>query len=151
MPTLLVPLDTSDAAPIVLRQATQLAKLLGAEMVLLHVVESVSSYVPVGPAMDVVVAPIPIDESGQIAAFQEHLEKLAASPRSEGIVVGCEVVQGLPVEEILEQAKLRNPEYVLLGSHGHGAIFHLFSGSVVTGVLRRSSCPVIVVPARGGG
>ena len=35
-----------------------------------------------------------------------------------------------------------------MGSHGHGAVYHLFTGSVVTGVLKHTGCPVLVVPLR---
>jgi nucleotide-binding universal stress UspA family protein len=36
----------------------------------------------------------------------------------------------------------------MLGSHGHGALFHLLIGSVSEGVIRQASCPVIIVPAK---
>jgi nucleotide-binding universal stress UspA family protein len=35
---------------------------------------------------------------------------------------------------------------IVLGSHGHGAVYHLFSGSVVTAVLHQSEIPVTVIP-----
>jgi len=35
---------------------------------------------------------------------------------------------------------------LVLGSHGHGALYHLFSGSVVTAVLQKATRPVMVIP-----
>jgi nucleotide-binding universal stress UspA family protein len=35
---------------------------------------------------------------------------------------------------------------IILGSHGHGAVYQLFSGSVVTSVLHKSRVPVTVIP-----
>jgi nucleotide-binding universal stress UspA family protein len=54
---------------------------------------------------------------------------------------------GLAVDDILEQAAKYKADYIILGSHGHGALYHLFSGSVVTGILKRAKCPIIVVPS----
>jgi nucleotide-binding universal stress UspA family protein len=54
----------------------------------------------------------------------------------------------MAVDEIVERARTLGVRMIVLGSHGHGALFHLFSGSVVTGVLERSPAPVLVVPVR---
>ena len=64
--------------------------------------------------------------------------------------VDCEshVRFGLPADEIIAAAAELGAERLVMGSHGHGAIYHLFTGSVVTGVLKRSGCPVLVVPLR---
>jgi len=37
---------------------------------------------------------------------------------------------------------------ILLGSHGHGALYHLLIGSVSEGVIRKASCPVIIIPSK---
>jgi len=41
------------------------------------------------------------------------------------------------------------PTFLVLGSHGHGALYHLFSGSVVTEVLKKATIPVTVIPVHG--
>jgi nucleotide-binding universal stress UspA family protein len=149
MQTLLVPLDTSVSAAKVLSRAKCLAQSLSAKLVLFHVIEPVATYVPVGAGMDVIATssqPIDFEETDD---SQKRLEMLAAPLRAAGIDVACEVVIGLAVDSILEQAKTLPADYIVLGSHGHGALYHLFSGSVVTGVLQHSTCPVVVVPVRG--
>jgi nucleotide-binding universal stress UspA family protein len=35
---------------------------------------------------------------------------------------------------------------VVVGSHGHGALYNLLVGSVAEGVIRHSTVPVVVVP-----
>lgn len=85
----------------------------------------------------------------QLEGAQKRLEMLAAPLRAAGLDVACEAILGLAVDEILVQAKTRAADYIVLGSHGHGALYHLFSGSVVTGILKRSECPVVVVPVHG--
>jgi nucleotide-binding universal stress UspA family protein len=56
--------------------------------------------------------------------------------------------EGIPGDEIASVAESGKFDLVVMGSHGHGALYHLFTGSVVTGVLRRIECPVLVVPLR---
>ncbi len=148
MVTLLVPLDTSEIATRVLDHAEALAVRLQAGLILFHVIEPVASYVPVGASMDVMAASPPVMESEQTDVVRKRLEHLAAPLRAKGIDVTCKAVFGLAVDEILDEAGEKKVDYIVLGSHGHGALFHLFSGSVVTGVLKSSPCPVVVVPVR---
>lgn len=149
MDTLLVPLDTSVTSEKVVAHAGALARRLGAKILLLHVVEPVATYVPVGASMDVVTTLPPPDEGEQTRGDLARLEEMAAPLRASGIDTSCRATLGLAVDEILEQAKTHKADYIVLGSHGHGALYHLFSGSVVTGILKHSPCPVIVIPVRG--
>ena len=52
------------------------------------------------------------------------------------------------VKRILEQAGKRCAELLVIGSHGHGAMFDLLFGSISEGIVRRSTLPVLVVPSR---
>jgi len=38
---------------------------------------------------------------------------------------------------------------IVMGSHGHGALYELLVGSITQGVLKAAKCPVVVVPAAG--
>ena len=53
-----------------------------------------------------------------------------------GPVVGC----------ILDKVAKYGAGLVVVGSHGHGALYNLLVGSVAEGVIRHSSVPVVVVP-----
>jgi nucleotide-binding universal stress UspA family protein len=149
MKTLLVPVDLSDAAQPVLQKAAELAPQLSARIVLLHIVEPVATYVPVGATMDVIAAaPPPAEITESLSAPDSRLKALAEQLETAGINVEAVTLIGLAVDDILEQAAKYRADFIMLGSHGHGALYHLFSGSVVTGILKRATCPVIVVPSR---
>jgi nucleotide-binding universal stress UspA family protein len=60
--------------------------------------------------------------------------------------VGILRLTGAPVNRILEQAESLPADYVVLGSHGHTAVYELLVGSTAHGVLKSATCPVIVVP-----
>ncbi len=148
MKTILVPLDFSDSAHVVIAKAAEIAPMLSAKIILLHVVEPVATYVPVGATMDVVAAAPPQMEIENIDLHEKRLASMAQPLKAAGLEVQTSVFIGLAVDDILEQAGKHKADYILLGSHGHGALYHLFSGSVVTGVLKRATCPVIVIPAK---
>jgi nucleotide-binding universal stress UspA family protein len=148
MKTLLAAIDLSPITPRVLEGAGDLASSLGAKLIILHVAEPAAAYVPVGAAMDVITAPVPV-EPPDMNALKERLEQLASLLRAKGITVETSASVALPAEEILEQAEKRNASMIVLGSHGHGALYHLFSGSVVTSVLHKSKIPVTVIPVHG--
>jgi nucleotide-binding universal stress UspA family protein len=144
MNTILVPLDFSESTDALLDHAAKLAQSLGARVVLLHVVEPVASYIPVGASMDVLAAPIQENLPDE-EIIQKRLDQLAV--RLGSIPTVSHAVVGTAVSEIIDCAESEDATYILLGSHGHGALYHLFSGSVVTGVLKKSTRPVIVIPA----
>ncbi len=145
MKTLLIPLDFSKGTSILLDHAAELAKSLDARLSLLHVIEPIATYIPVGASMDVLAAPIMENPPDQ-EALQQRVEALAAPLRASGLTVAAHAVIGMAVQEILNRAEAENADYILLGSHGRGALYHLFTGSVVTGVLKKSIRPVVVIP-----
>ena len=148
MATILVPLDTSGIAPKVLTEAETIASKLNARLILFQVIDPVATYVPVGAAMDLIATTPPDLGDEKTDDAKNRLEQLAVPLRAKGLDVACEACFGIPVDEIVDQARTLAVDYIILGSHGHGAVYHLFGGSVVTGVLKHSPCPVIVVPVR---
>lgn len=147
MKTILVAVDLSDASHHVIKTAEALAKPLGADVILLHVLQPIHSSVPMGPAMDVVALPVPFTQE-ELVEIKSKLEKVAAPLKASGIVVETMVKEALPVEEINKQAAHHHVDVIVVGSHGHGGLYHLFNGSVVTSLLKEATKPVLVVPVR---
>ena len=145
MKTLLVAVDLSPITTTVIDGASGLASALDAKLIILHVMEPVAAYVPVGAAMDVITAPVPL-EPPDLSAVRDRLEQLAEPLRRTGLMVDTIAAPALPADEILGQATSTGASMLVLGSHGHGALYHLFTGSVVTAVLKKSRIPVTVIP-----
>ena len=57
------------------------------------------------------------------------------------------LVQGPTVSTVLAQIKKLDAGLVVVGTHGHGATYDLIVGSVSSGIIRKSSVPVLVVPS----
>lgn len=147
MKTILVAVDLSSVSSQVVQAASALAKPLGAQLILLHVVTPLSSCVPIGSAMDVASIPMPLT-AAELEEIRSEVEKLAAPAKAHGLLVTCIVKEALPIEEIKEQAVAHHADILIVGSHGHGGLYHLFNGSVVTSLLKTAEQPILVVPVR---
>jgi nucleotide-binding universal stress UspA family protein len=136
---ILVPTDFSESARLALRYGISFAREYGAELTLLHVVETVA----VGYASDLF--PVPMAEVFQeIAGYARgELGKLAEQARAEGVKVVEKVVQGKPAGEILRVAREDTIDVIVLGTHGKGVLDHALFGSTTERVVRKAPCPVL--------
>ena len=145
MKTILVPVDFSDTTTPVLAEAQVLAQALGAELVLLKVAEPEPDFVGFEPGPQTVRMAVAHD----FRAEHSRLEDLKAVAEAGGLKATALHVQGPIVDKILDQAKERGAVMIVMGSHGHGALYELLVGSITQGVLKGAKCPVVVVPAAG--
>jgi nucleotide-binding universal stress UspA family protein len=37
-------------------------------------------------------------------------------------------------------------DFIVMGSHGHGALYNLLIGGTASGVIQKAPCPVVIVP-----
>ncbi len=141
MKTILASIDFSEVTPRVLELAANLARATGARLRMLHVVPPEPDFVgmEVGPAHERQWM------AKDIRAARDEARSLAA--RIDGVEVDEHVVQGSILDTILEQASEHDVDLIVLGSHGHGALFRALVGSTSEGVLRKAGRPVLVVPA----
>jgi len=122
--------------------AIELARLLETELLVVCVWDI--AYPTVG------FVPMPIN--GEFARVgEDEAEKVAeaAAARAEelGVEARCVVLRGFPVQEICLAAEKFAPHFLVVGSHGWGAVRCALYGSVSTGVLHHALCPVLIVPA----
>jgi len=145
MRTVLACVDFSDTSVPVLDEAARLADALGARVVLLHVQPLEPPYIGVDAGY---IAPSPsagvaLKDRPGYARLKEAARRLEAPDRN----VETVFVEGLIPDLIIDQADQQQADILVMGSHGHGALYHLLMGSVTESVLRRIHRPVLVVPA----
>ena len=148
MKTYLAAIDFSSITPRIVEAASELATASGSKLIILHVAEIPPLRVPVGYAMDVVTPPAPM-EPPDLSSIKERLEQIASPLRAKGLRVETLALIGVAPDEILGQAKATHASMMILGSHGHGALYQFFAGSVVTAVLHKAEIPVAVIPVHG--
>jgi nucleotide-binding universal stress UspA family protein len=143
MKTILTPVDFSDITAAVVAEAATLARALDARIVLFTVIQPPVFVAEYAPLMQNVAE---FSAAGEKNA-QRQLEKLQAKLTAQSITAETSYEVGFPSTVILEQAKKESADYIVMGSHGHTAFYDLLVGSTTHGILLRSTCPVIIVPA----
>jgi universal stress protein A len=138
---ILVPLDFSDQSLHALEYAKTLAKTLGASLELLHVVPNPYIADPTG-----LYTPLPqnyLDEFEREA--QGRLEQALTLEEQKVFGSGRTVRTGNAADEIVECARARQVDLIIMGTHGRTGASHLFLGSVAERVVRTAPCPVLTV------
>ncbi len=137
-------IDFSDVAFAVLKLAHKLALAMNSHVTILHVVPPEPVVVDFGPASPTLL------ETPKTATLDAHLARLRElrdSLISAGVNATEMQIQGSTVDQILARTKELQADLIILGSHGHGALYNLIVGSVTHDVIRHAPCPVLVVPA----
>jgi nucleotide-binding universal stress UspA family protein len=84
-------------------------------------------------------------DTAEIERATEAARAAVDLARADGVDAKSFVRNGEPVKMISQTAKDCDASLVIVGSHGWGPIRRLVSGSVSTGLLHHSPCPVLVV------
>ena len=139
---ILVGIDLSDASQERLDNAKTLSLALSAKVWLLHVVEPEPEFVGyrAGPQS------VRDQVAHKFHEERDELQKEVNDFRKSGIDITALFVQGSTVDVIYRESKKLEIDIIIVGSHGHGGVYHLVFGSVSEGVLHKSSCPVMVIP-----
>jgi nucleotide-binding universal stress UspA family protein len=137
---ILVPLDGSERAELVLPYSKMEAKHHQSTLVLLRVVPHLKDTIVVVPAI--------IDDIYDQAKMraEEYLQKLAAQLQAEGYQVETHVLVGSPGQQILDFAENTKCDLIVIGSHGTSGAVQWRFGSIAGKVVRsETSMPVVVI------
>ncbi len=139
--TVLCPTDFSDVSARAETYAAALARHYDASLHLLHVDPPMPVMAPYGE--------IPVDarmfeEQREVA--EAELKKAGERARAGGLTVETTMKGGHPAREILALADRAQADMLVIGTHGRGGVEHLLLGSVAEKIMRKASCPVLVVP-----
>ena len=144
MKTILVPVDFSPATTRVCDAAYALAKLINARLIFFHAVQPPPAMMNDYYAFDTgqMVEVMAATEKASLKRLRQLSEKYSEKDQP------AQAVQttGSPVATILEKAASTKADYIVIGSHGHTAMYDLIVGGTTHGVLRKTPCPVLVVP-----
>jgi len=135
---MLVPIDFSDCSLDALEYAVQVAKHVNAAITILHVME------PVAYGLDFTLSH-PSELEAKRARLGDRLRDLVQAAAGWGLQADEALRGGLPADSILDYARSRAVDLIVMGTHGRRGISHLVNGSVTEGVLRRADCPVLTV------
>jgi manganese transport protein len=136
---ILVALENGEADKRLLPHVCELARQVGAELVLLHVADgwAARNYEQLNLA-----------ESAEMKADGEYLADKAAELRARGLTVGTTLALGNPPNEIIRVAAQSGCDLIALASHGHKLIGDIVYGSTIDKVRHNTTIPLLVVSTK---
>jgi nucleotide-binding universal stress UspA family protein len=147
-------IDLSPASAGVMATAMGLARGAGGALWLLHVAAGEPAFV--GDDTDPAATHTAGDRRQELLAEKAELQAMVdeAMPNgatgdrtaADGVMVTPLVVVGPTVDTVLETAQRLGASLIVVGRHGRRGLAHMLLGSVSEAIVRRSGCPVVVVP-----
>jgi nucleotide-binding universal stress UspA family protein len=138
---ILVPTDFSVPSERAWRAARRLARAVGAEVVLLHVLVDTPLYSETVMSAEQV--------RGAYAATrgwaERKLGEWADEARAEGLGVRTAFRTGVAHEEIVAAARETRAGLIAIGTHGRSGLDRVLLGSVADRVIRLAPCPVLAI------
>lgn len=126
---LMVALDGSSEAELVLPYARMLAQRFDSEIILLSV-------------------PDDLQAESQLGSLQRYLVGVAGTLAVAGLSVQPVVTGSDPAHTIIEVARVNDVDLIMLATHGRGGRERLMFGSVADTVVRNCRRPIFMVPVR---
>jgi len=139
---ILVAVDGSPFAEKALKCAVDLAKKLGAKLIILHVV--LRQFYAVTPSEAGVLATTVFVKELE-AEGKEIMNKADAYAKGQGADYECRLLQGVPAEEIVKTALSENVDLIVVGSRGLTEVRGFLLGSVSDKVSHHAKCPTLIV------
>jgi len=133
---ILVALDNSPTDQAMVAPISELARLHGSELVLLHVADgwAARNY-----------HRFQLAESEEMKEDRAYLEKVASGLRGQGLGVKTHLALGEPATGILKIAKEEACDLIAMTTHGHRFFKDLLYGSTITQVRHRARVPVLLM------
>lgn len=134
--TILHPTDFSENARYAFQTACAMAREKQATLVMLHVMM---------PSLSPLFQPPPHNPLQSAESQEPHAHYPWLRPSDPQVRVEHRLAEGEPAEEILRLAGLVPCDLIVMGTHGRTGVARFVTGSVAEEVLRRATCPVLLV------
>lgn len=140
--TILVPTDFGEASHAALAYAVELAKALGAEVVVLHTYEIPMMGFPDGTLVATAELTTRV-----LNGAQQGLDQAVKSYAAAGVPLRSLVKQGETWRTIVETIDEVSADLIVMATHGRRGLPRALLGSVAEKVVRTATCPVLTVHA----
>ncbi len=135
---ILVALDHTSADGSLLPHVEELARLTGAELLLVHVADGWAAQWQ---------EHLNLADSQEIREDREYLESIAARLTESGLMVRPLLSQGDPSREITKLARSQECDLIAMTTHGHRFIADFWLGSTIDKVRHEAEIPLLLVRA----
>ena len=147
---ILAPTDFSRSSGFALEWAANLAEMLRADLILLHVVPEeegkiIEEVIGEGAAVQI---PRGVRENvleERQKKFREQLQIVLPEHLKKSLRVEEILRIGVPFLEIVKAAREKDVDLIVMGTHGRTGLSHVLIGSVAEKVVHHAHCPVLTI------
>jgi universal stress protein A len=139
---ILVAVENSQADRTILAHVGQLAKLTGAELMLVHVADGWAAR-----NFD----QLNLRESEEMKADRAYLDRLQGELRSQGFTVNTHLAMGDPATELVRVATTCAADLIAMSTHGHKGLSDVIHGATADRVRHEVRIPVLLLRASSAG
>ncbi len=133
---ILVAVENSAADQTILRHVSELARVHGAELLLVHVADGwAARYFD----------QLKLRESEEMVGDRAYLRSLQEELEAQGLEVDTELGMGDPATEIRRIADEQHADLIAMGTHGHRGVSDMIHGETVEHVRHRVMIPVLLL------
>lgn len=142
---ILVPLDGSALAEKILPHVADLAKVSGAEVTLVTVVQFTVG--AVGAKLEAIPEAVAERNAALKTEALIYLEKVQRDLKNQGVVAHSRALEGDVAQEIIAHAEREGYDLVAMATHGRSGIDRFVMGSIAEKVVRSTIKPVLLIRA----
>ena len=136
---ILVAVESSEADRTILAHVARLAKLTGAELLLVHVADGWAAR-----HFD----DLKLRESEEMKTDRAYLEELRLDLTSQGFTVETRLARGDPATELIKAATDQHADLIAMSTHGHRFISDVLHGATADRVRHLVKIPVLLLRAQ---
>jgi nucleotide-binding universal stress UspA family protein len=136
---ILVAIENSSADQTILTHVASLARLTGAELLLVHVADGWAAR-----HFD----DLQLRESEEMKADRAYLDQLQRQLTGEGFQVQTELAMGDPATELIRAAQEHSVDLIAMSTHGHRYLADLLHGATADRVRHLVRVPVLLLRAQ---
>ena len=136
---ILVAIENSDADRTIVTHASELARITGAALLLVHVADGWAAR-----NFD----DLKLRESEEMKSDRAYLERLRDDLRGRGLTVDTMLAMGDPATELIRVAEEQRVDLIAMSTHGHRFLADLVHGTTADRVRHLVKVPVLLLRAQ---
>ena len=145
---ILAPIDFSPHSMDAMRAAMELAKDVGAEVHLVHVIAPHHIFIPLPLATSGEQSRELAREAAMLEQAEEELAHLKKDEFGDSKKVLTFAVVGHPVQKLVDYAKEQVIDLIVMATHGRSGAEHMLLGGTTEKIVRGAPCSVLVIRQR---
>ena len=131
-----------------MRAAMELAKDLGAEVHLMHVIAPHHHFIPLPLATSAEESRELVREAAMIEQAEQELARIKKDDFGDSKNVSTFAVVGHPVQKLADYAKEQSIDLIVMSTHGRSSVEHMLLGGTTEKLVRNAPCSVLVIRPR---